>query len=237
MLFLNNITKQFGDKTAVSELSLKVRSGEIYAFVGPNGAGKTTTIKMISGLLHPTSGSVEVCEHDVKTSGVLAREKLAYIPDEPHLYDKLTGYEFLLFVGGMYRMEEGLVKEKIETLSLQFDFSEYMHTLAEEYSHGMKQRIVIAAALLHEPEVLLVDEPMVGLDPRSVVRVKDALRNHAANGGAVFVTSHSLSLCEEIADRIGIMNFGTLIAEGTIDELRKNKDNNLEEIFLSLTEE
>ena len=236
---IEKLTKRFGAKTAVKDLTLRVAPGELYAFLGPNGAGKTTTIKVITGLLRPTSGRVTVGGHDVHANGTQARRLISYVPDQPFLYEKLSGREFLLFVARMYRMDRAVYTKKIEQLSERFDTTEYLDELAESYSHGMKQRIVISAAILHDPKVIVVDEPMVGLDPRSARLVKDVLREMVDAGVCVFMSTHTLSMAEEVADRIGIIHRGSLVAEGTVDELRSHghTSGKLEDIFLTLTRE
>jgi len=236
---ISHLTKRFGEKVAVDDLTLHVRPGELYAFLGPNGAGKTTTIKVITGLLRPTSGSVRVAGHDLLGDSVDARRLISYVPDQPFLYEKLSGREFLRFVGDMYGMDRAERDDKIDRLSERFGTTEYLDDLAESYSHGMRQRVVITAAILHDPRVLVVDEPMVGLDPRSARLVKDALREMVANDVCVFMSTHTLSIAEEVATRIGIIHRGGLVAEGTVDELRSAGDTSgrLEDIFLTITRE
>jgi ABC-2 type transport system ATP-binding protein len=236
---IQNLTKLYGDKPAVADLSLTVEPGMLYAFLGPNGAGKTTTLKVVTGLLRPTRGLVRVFGHDVHDGSLAARRITSYIPDEPYLYEKLSGREFLQFVGRMYGMSSEACDRRIEELSERFGTCEYIDGLAESYSHGMKQRVVITAAMLHQPLVLVVDEPMVGLDPRSARLAKDVLREMAAEGACVFMSTHTLSIAEEVADRVGIIHRGVLVAEGTVDELRLggHTNTNLEGIFLKLTEE
>jgi ABC-2 type transport system ATP-binding protein len=238
-LKIDILTKLYGDKIAVDNLSLTVEPGMLYAFLGPNGAGKTTTIKVATGLLRPTSGRVTVFGHDIHADSVAARRLISYIPDEPYLYEKLSGREFLQFVGQMYGMEPRDCDWRIEELSERFGTTEYIDGLAESYSHGMKQRVVITAAILHDPKVLIVDEPMVGLDPRSARLVKDVLREMAESGVCVFMSTHTLPIAEDVASRIGIINRGVLVAEGTVDELRPqgHTSTKLEDIFLTLTEE
>jgi len=236
---IDKMTKRFGAKVAVDELTLRAEPGQLYAFLGPNGAGKTTTIKVITGLLRPTSGTVRVAGHDVHADGVEARRRISYVPDQPFLYEKLSGREFLLFVGNMYGMDPRECLRKIEELSEQFGTTEYLDELAEGYSHGMKQRVVITAAILHHPEVLVVDEPMVGLDPRSARLLKNVLRRMVGRGVCVFMSTHTLSIAEEVADVVGIIDRGRLVAEGTVDELRSRGDTSgkLEDIFLTITGE
>ena len=239
MIEIENITKRFGEKTAVSGLSITVPPGEFFAFLGPNGAGKTTTIKMITGLLRPDSGRVCVCGSDVVQEPVAAKANLSYVPDQPHLYDKLTGREFLSFIGRMYRIEPEQMQFKMDYLADVLSLHEFMDQLAEEYSHGMKQRMVIAGALMHDPNVIVVDEPMVGLDPKSARVVKDLLRDLSNDGVAVFMSTHTLAVAEELADQIAIISHGKLVAHGTIEELHEvsGGETGLEESFLRLTAE
>jgi len=235
---LRQVTRRFGDKVAVNDLSLSIPRGELFAFLGPNGAGKTTTIKMIVGLLRPTAGSVGVCGHCMSVDGLPARAQLAYVPDQPFLYDKLTGLEFLYFVAEMYRVSDADRDRAIAELTARFDMAEFLDHLTETYSHGMKQKVVLAAALLHDPAVLIVDEPMVGLDPRTARQVKNIFVERTRHGGAVFITTHTLEVAEAVADRIGIIHEGRLIALGTLDDLRTRarRQQSLEDIFLQLTE-
>jgi len=237
MIEIQNLTKRFGTKTAVRSLSLTVPEGELFAFLGPNGAGKTTTIKVIVGLLRPDAGRVKVCGHDLIQEPVRAKACISYVPDQPYLYDKLTGREFLEFVGRTYGMNGQTVEDKIEHLADLLALHDYLDDLCEQYSHGMRQRTVIAAALLHEPRVLVVDEPMVGLDPKTARVVKDVLRSLARNGACVFMSTHTLAVAEELADRIGIIHRGSLVALGTLGELRRASGgtHGLEESFLRLT--
>jgi ABC-2 type transport system ATP-binding protein len=236
---IENLTKRFGAKTAVDRLSLTVPSGEFFAFVGPNGAGKTTTIRLIVGLLRAEEGTVRICGHDIRKESVAAKALLSHIPDEPYLYDKLSGREFLEFVARMYRMAPEAGQRRIEELSEALSLGDYLDDLAEGYSHGMKQRVVIAAALLHGPKAIVVDEPMVGLDPRSTRVVKDILRGLSKKGTTIFMSTHTLSVAEEVADRIGIIHHGRMVGLGTLEELRRASGGaaGLEESFLRLTAE
>jgi len=238
LIEIEGLTKTYGEKVAVRELSLAVRAGEVFAFLGPNGAGKTTTIKVIAGLLHPSSGTVRICGRDVVAEAMEAKARLAYVPDQPYLYEKLTGREFLNFVGGLYRISPKELDRRLALIIERLEIDDYLDLLAEEYSHGMKQRVVLASALLHGPEVLVVDEPMVGLDPRSVRIVKGIFRELAGKGVAVFMSTHTLSVAEAIADRIGIIREGRLIACGTLGELRALREElgDFEDLFLALTE-
>jgi ABC-2 type transport system ATP-binding protein len=237
MIRLDKITKQYGTKTAVEELSLEVRAGELFAFLGPNGAGKTTTIKMMCGLLFPSSGRVLMGGHDIQDDGDEARKLLSYVPDQPFLYEKLTGREFLQFIADMYGLPPDHARRRIADVIDLFNLHAFVDDLTERYSHGMRQRTVFASALVHEPQVLIVDEPTVGLDPRSVRDLKDLLRRQADQGTTVFLSSHSLDVVEELADRIAIIDQGRLIGCGTLAALRTQAavDGSLEEVFLTLT--
>jgi len=230
-------TRRYGSKLAVDRLDLHIPRGELFALLGPNGAGKTTTIKMLVGLLRPTTGRVSVGGHDMATSAREANRLLSFVPDEPHLYDKLTGREFLQFIAEMYGLERLAGRARIEREIESFGLRSFVDNLTESYSHGMKQRTVFAAAMLHDPAVLVVDEPMVGLDPHSVRLVKDLLRAKAAAGTTVFMSTHTLAVAEEIADRIGIFHEGRLAFLGTLAELRKQLSQDhaaLEPLYLEL---
>ena len=239
MIELIDVSKRYGTKLAVDRLSLTVEQGELFAFLGPNGAGKTTTIKMLCGLLFPTSGTVRVGGFDLATQGDEARRLIAFVPDTPFLYEKLTGREFLQFIADMYGMERQYGLKRIETMIDLFSLGPFVDDLTERYSHGMRQRTVFAGALLHEPKVLIVDEPTVGLDPKSIRLLKDLLRRQADGGTTVFLSTHSLDVAQELADRIGVVNKGRLIGCGTLDALRHQADlhGTLEDVFLKLTEE
>ncbi len=239
MIELHEVTKRYGTKVAVDRLTLRIEPGEVFAFLGPNGAGKTTTIKLICGLLFPTSGTVRVGGHDLITHGEQARQLLSYVPDQPFLYEKLTGREFLHFIADMYGLARQHARKRIAEVINLFGLAEFVDDLTERYSHGMRQRTVFAAALLHEPRVLIADEPTVGLDPRSVRLLKDLLRQVARGGASVFLSTHSLDIAQELADRIGIMDRGRLISCGNLDSLRRQAalDGSLEHVFLKLTEE
>jgi ABC-2 type transport system ATP-binding protein len=239
MIELSNLSKNFGDKTAVKQVNLKVTPGEIFAFLGPNGAGKTTTIKMMVGLLQPTTGTVSICGFDMRSDYIAAKHALAYVPDQPYLYDKLSGHEFLEFVGRMYGLPPAETELQIARYSEIFELKEYLDDLTENYSHGMKQRVVFASALLHSPKVLILDEPMVGLDPKSTRLVKNLLRDISKQGVSVFMSTHTLDVAEEVAHRIGIISVGEMIALGSLDELRSTRQQQarLEELFLSIVAE
>ncbi len=240
MIEFDHITRTYGNKLAVDELTLTIQPGELFALLGPNGAGKTTTIKMLVGLLRPTSGSVRVCGHDVVARTRDATAVIGYVPDQPFLYDKLTGREFLEFAAEMRGLDRSTVRQRIERETETFGLSEFLDSLTETYSHGMKQRVVFASALLHDPAVLVIDEPMVGLDPRSVRIVKDLLRRRTGAGTAVFMSTHTLAVAEEIADRIGIVDHGRLKFLGSVAQLREelaSQQASLERLFLDLTDE
>src|SRR6516165_2070457 len=235
MIELHGVTKRFGAKCAVDRLDLEVRPGELFAFLGPNGAGKTTTIKMICGLLSPNSGTVRVGGFDA--SSQQARQMLGYVPDQPYLYDKLTGREFLKFVVEMYGLDRAQSARRIEDLIDTFEMADFVDGLCESYSQGMKQRVVFAAALVHDPKVLVVDEPLVGLDPRSARIVKDLFVEQARSGVAVLMSTHLLSIAEELADTIGIVDQGRMLAQGSLADLRERLQSHgpLEDLFLKLT--
>jgi ABC-2 type transport system ATP-binding protein len=238
MIQFENVTRRYGTKVAVSALNLEIPAGELFAFLGPNGAGKTTTIKMIVGLLRPSSGTIRLCGHDISQSHTTANRLLGYVPDIPYLYDKLSGIEFLQFIAQMYALDARETSRKIAEQVDAFQMHEFVEDLTESYSHGMKQRLAFAAAMLHDPKVLVIDEPMVGLDPRSVRLVKDMLRVKAAEGQTIFMSTHLLSIAEEIADRIGIVDQGQLKFLGTLDDLRQTvgaQETSLERLYLSFT--
>ena len=238
MIEFEHVRRTYGKKVAVADLTLTVSPGELFSFLGPNGAGKTTTIKMLVGLLRPTSGTVRVCGYDAVAQPRHANQLMGYVPDEPYVYDKLSGREFLQFVADMHGLGKHETKAKIEREIANFDLEAFVDELAENYSHGMKQRLAFAAALLHDPRVLVVDEPIVGLDPRSVRLVKDLLRRKAREGVAVFMSTHSLFVAEEISDRIGIVELGELKFLGTLAELRNQvaaQHTSLEDLYLKIT--
>ena len=238
MIELQNVTKRYGSRTAVKELSLSIPKGEVFAFLGPNGAGKTTTIKMMVGLLLATEGTVRLSGFDVARQPRAAKSRLGYVPDQPDLYDKLSGREFLAFVGQIYGMSRGELDAAIDHFANVFDLEPFFDRLTESYSHGMKQRVAFASALLHKPDVLMLDEPMVGLDPRTMRLVKDLLQAQARQGLTVFMSTHTLSVAEEVADRIGVIDQGELLFLGTVEELRRSLSathSSLEELFLRLT--
>jgi ABC-2 type transport system ATP-binding protein len=232
-----NLVKRYGDKAAVNNVSFSVHAGEVFGFLGPNGAGKTTTIKMIVGLLQPTSGAVKVAGFDVQTQSLQAKAASGYVPDTPNLYPKLSGRELLRFVGDLYNLDSQQVERRATELLKLFDLEQAGDDPIDSYSHGMQQKTALAAALVHDPRVMVLDEPTVGLDPRSARLIKDMLRQMANRGAAVFLSTHILEIAERMCDRIGIINRGELIAIGTMEELRLlgKGETSLEDIFLSLT--
>src|SRR5262245_695356 len=237
MIELIHVVKRFGDLVAVNDLSLTVNKGEFFALLGPNAAGKTTTIKILAGLIKPTSGSARVAGFDVQAQPLEVRRRMAYVPDFPFLYDKLTPWEFIRFTGQMFRMEEAALCRKGAELANRFNLDAYLQKPIEGLSHGTRQRVAIVSALLHDPEVFVIDEPMVGLDPYHARVVKDVLKERSQAGMTVFLSTHQLSVAEEIADRIGIIHPGRLVAAGTRDQLRSQGGSTgaLEQTFLHLT--
>jgi len=238
MIRLRGLVKQYGRFTAVDDVSLEVGAGEIHGFLGPNGAGKTTTIRVLAGLLRPTSGSVEIAGHDLEREPELAKAALGFIPDRPFIYEKLTAAEFLRFHGGLYGMDgDGIGPRMAEVLEL-FELTPWQHELVESFSHGMKQRLVMCAAFLHRPKAVVVDEPMVGLDPRGARLIKQVFRSMSRRGVAILMSTHTLEVAQEMCDRISIIQAGRIIARGTVDELRQtagSADQQLTPVFLKLT--
>jgi ABC-2 type transport system ATP-binding protein len=237
MIELDQLVKKFGDLVAVNNISLQIGRGEFFAMLGPNAAGKTTTIKLLTGLIKPTSGRARICGFDVQADPLEARRRLAYVPDFPFLYDKLTAWEFFRFTGEIFKLDAARIEKNARELVGRFHLEEFADRTLEGLSHGTRQRIAIASALLHDPEVFVIDEPMVGLDPQHARVVKDVLKERSLAGTTVLVSTHQLSIAEEMADRIGIIHGGRLIAVGTREELRKQSGASgpLEDIFLSLT--
>ena len=239
MIELKDLTKRFSKVVAVHRLNLSVSKGEIFGFTGPNGAGKTTTLRMMGGILAPTEGTVMIDGMNMAEEPEKAKQKIGFIPDRPFLYEKLTGMEFLRFTADLYGMEDGLFERKSEEILRQFSLYDWADDLIESYSHGMKQRLIISAAVLHEPKVIVVDEPMVGLDPAGIRMVKDLFRSLAGRGTTLFMSTHTLGVAEDICDRIGIIHRGVLVATGTIEELRRKaqvQEGDLEKVFKILTE-
>lgn len=240
MIELQHLSKNFSKTVAVNDLTLNIQTGEVFGFIGPNGAGKTTTIKMMGGILEPSSGVILICGVNMKTEPERAKSKIGFIPDQPYLYEKLTGMEFLNFTADLYKMNNEAFIQKAQDKLDMFSLSDWSNELIEAYSHGMKQRLIMAAALLHDPEVIIVDEPMVGLDPAAIKLVKELFRNLASEGVTIFMSTHSLNVAEDVCDRIGIINKGSLIVTGTIEDLRQHADvmdASLEQVFMRLTQE
>lgn len=238
MIELRGVTKKFGSLTAVDDITLSVPQGEFFGFLGPNGAGKTTTIKMMAGLFAPTSGQIIINGYDVVKNPLEAKMSTSYVPDLPFLYDKLTGREFLYFIGGLYKMEKKAVTQKIQELIEHFEIGDWVDKRTEDYSQGMRQRVTIAASLVHEPNVLIIDEPMVGLDPRSSKIVRETLKQKIREGLSIFMSTHSLPTAEELCDRIGFIKDGRLVFIGTQEQLQAYKqkyDGKFESVFLELT--
>jgi ABC-2 type transport system ATP-binding protein len=238
MIEISNLTKRYGDFTAVDGISLAVPAGELFGFLGPNGAGKTTTLRMIAGILRPTSGTVRIGGVDLHASPNDAKRKLGFIPDRPFIYEKLTGMEFLRFVAGLFGQDGPAVERRATELLSVFDLEEWGHELVESYSHGMRQKLIISSAFVHRPEVIVVDEPMVGLDPKAARTLKDLFREYTRRGHTIMMSTHTLEVAQAMCDRIGIIQRGRIRACGTMDELRANAergDEGLEEIFLRLT--
>jgi ABC-2 type transport system ATP-binding protein len=238
MLKLTNLTKKFGNFTAVNNINLEINAGDFFGFLGQNGAGKTTTIKMITGLYAPTNGTVQIGGFDIQKNHIEAKQLIGYIPDQPFLYEKLSGREFLYFCGGLYKIEKSILKNIIEEIIDQLKIGQWVDKRTEEYSQGMRQRIAIASALLHNPKLLVVDEPMVGLDPQSALVVKNVLIEKALEGVAIFMSTHSLNVAEEVCTRIGIINDGEMIFEDEkeiVEQIKGTDHHNLESLFLHLT--
>jgi len=236
MIEFVNLVKKFGSLVAVNGISLTVPRGEFFAVLGPNAAGKTTTLKILAGLMKPTSGSARVCGFDVQSQPLEARRRLAYVPDFPFLYDKLTAWEFFRFTGQLFQMDDARIEANAEALVARFHLADFANRPIEGLSHGTRQRVAIVSALLHDPEVFVIDEPMVGLDPQHARVVKDVLKERSRQGMTVLLSTHELSVAEEMADRIGIIHMGRLIAVGTREELRRQSGASgpLEDVFLAL---
>jgi ABC-2 type transport system ATP-binding protein len=238
MIELNAITKKYGTYPAVNNLSLTVPEGQVFGFIGPNGAGKTTTIKIMGGILHPTSGKVRICGVDMKDKPEEAKRKIGFIPDRPYLYEKLTGMEFLRFTADLYGMNKNGFVKKAEAELKRFSLIDWAGELIESYSHGMRQRLIFASALIHDPAVIIVDEPMVGLDPEAIMMVKDLFKRLSQQRVTIFMSTHTLQVAEAICDRIGIIHRGRLIATGTTEDLQREAkvtEADLEKVFFHLT--
>ena len=240
MIQLRSLTKRYGKFTAVDSIDLTVSRGEIFGFLGPNGAGKTTTLRMIAGILRPTAGTVLIGDVDVVQQPLVAKAKLGFIPDRPFIYEKLTGAEFLRFVAGLYNQQGSEVDNRARELLALFDLEDWRDELVESYSHGMRQKLIISSAFVHRPEVIVVDEPMVGLDPKAARILKDLFREYVNRGHTIMMSTHTLEVAESLCDRIAIIQGGKIRAEGTMDELRTQSEDGterLEAIFLKLTGE
>jgi ABC-2 type transport system ATP-binding protein len=235
MIELEGVGKQFGQEWAVRDLTLRVEAGTFFTFLGPNGAGKTTTMKMMAGLLRPTTGKVRIAGFDMTSDPVAAKAKIGYIPDHPFLYGKLTGRELLEFVGGLYRMSPDDIRREEERVVEAFDLQRDLDRLVEGFSHGTRQRLAFAACFLHHPQVVIIDEPWVGLDPRNIRAACSFLKEKAREGTAIFMSTHTLDIAEEIAEEIGIICRGRLIYQGTTAGLKTAAGRDLEEAFLELT--
>ena len=236
MIEVSHLVKNFGTLTAVNDVSLSVERGQFFAVLGPNAAGKTTLIKLLAGLLKPTAGFAKIAGYDVQTDPLEARRRLAYVPDFPFLYDKLTPWEFFRFTGQIFHMSEARIQSSSRELVTRFSLEPFLEKPIEGLSHGTRQRVAIVSALMHDPEVFVIDEPMVGLDPQHARVVKDILKERTRKGMTVFLSTHQLYVAEEMADKIGIMHHGQLVAIGTAEELRKRSgEKGLEDVFLALT--
>jgi ABC-2 type transport system ATP-binding protein len=240
MIELRSLTKRYGSFTAVNAVDLDVPRGELFGFLGPNGAGKTTTLRMIAGILRPSSGGVRIAGIDLAAEPVAAKQKLGFIPDRPFIYEKLTGVEFLRFVAGLYRQTGPEVERRGRELLALFDLEEWRDELVESYSHGMRQKLIISSAFVHKPEVIVVDEPMVGLDPKAARTLKDLFREYTRRGHTIMMSTHTLEVAQTLCDRIAIIQRGVIRACGTMDDLRASAESGvagLEDIFLRLTGE
>lgn len=236
MIEIVGITKSYGDKRAVDNLTLDVRDGEIFGFIGPNGAGKTTTIKTIVGMLRPDSGAVRVNGVDVQANPIEAKLGIAYVPDTPDVYERLTGMQFVNFIADAYRVPQDVRVPRIAQLAEMLEMTDALGDVIESYSHGMRQKIVLIAALVHDPKAWVLDEPLVGLDPKASFALKGLMRQHADSGNTVFFSTHILEVAERLCDRVGVIVQGRLVACGTLDELRTAADSTLESIFLDLVD-
>jgi ABC-2 type transport system ATP-binding protein len=239
MIELRALTKRYGGFTAVNNIDLTVPRGELFGFLGPNGAGKTTTLRMIAGILRPTAGTIHIGGIDLAAQPIAAKSKLGFIPDRPFIYEKLTGAEFLRFVAGLYNQDGPQIEHRARELLALFDLEEWRDELVESYSHGMRQKLIISSAFVHRPEVIVVDEPMVGLDPKAARILKDLFREYVKRGHTIMMSTHTLEVAEALCDRVAIIQNGKIRSVGTIEDLRNEATGGggLEEIFLKLTGE
>ena len=239
MIEIDQLSMRYGDLLALDNLNLRIEPGEFFAFLGPNAAGKTTTIKLLTGLLSPTSGTATICGYDIQKNPLEAKRRIGYIPDVAEFYDKLTPMEFMAFIAELFEVDRGAASERTPKLMEQFSLIPYGKQRIENLSHGTRQRLAFASALLHEPEVIIVDEPMIGLDPKNARVVKEELKARSRAGVTVFLSTHLLNVAQELADRIGIINDGKLCALGTVEEIRSSvaggMGQSLEELFLEIT--
>ncbi|MAS95138.1 MAG: ABC transporter [Verrucomicrobiales bacterium] len=240
MIEIENLSMRYGELLALDKLNLNIPQGEFFAFLGPNAAGKTTTIKLLTGLMEPTEGTAKICGFDIQKQPEEAKRRIGYIPDVAEFYDKLTPVEFMAFIAELFEVDQETAKRKTPELMEQFSLGPYARQRIENLSHGTKQRLAIASALLHEPEVIIIDEPMVGLDPRNARVVKEELKRQSENGTTVFLSTHLLNVAQELADRVGIINHGKVVALGTVDEVsglvEGGRSRSLEDVFLDITE-
>ncbi len=237
MIRLSNVSKTYAksQKKAVDGLSLEIKDGEIFGFLGPNGAGKSTTIKMITGILSPDEGTIEVDGVNLAENPIAAKSRIGFVPDNHETYETLKGIEYLNFIGTMYGVETGALKARISEYAEMFQLSDALPNMISSYSHGMKQKLMVIAALIHDPKVWILDEPLTGLDPQSAFQLKQLMRKHAEQGNTVFFSSHVIDVVEKVCDRIGIINHGQLVAVDTLDNIRKDESVSLESLFLTIT--
>lgn len=238
MLEVEKLTKDYGNFRAVDDVSFRIMPGEIFGFLGVNGAGKTTTLRMLAGVLRPTSGRIRIAEFDMERDPIHAKQITGYIPDRPYMYNKLTGREFLYFITELYKIKHEIAEERIDRFLTEYSLKDWQDELIESYSHGMKQRLATCAALVHQPRLLVVDEPMVGLDPHGARFLKESFKRYAREGMAILLSTHTLSVAEELADKIAIIHKGSLLTIGTLQEIRAlvgGTDEGLENIFINLT--
>lgn len=238
MIKIEGVTKVFGsDFKAVDDLTLEIKSGEIFGFLGPNGAGKTTTLKMMVGITEPTKGDIFINDASIKENPMDAKKQFGFVPDSPDMFLRLTGIEYLTFIGSIYGVAKDEMKTKIADYAQKFDMADALQDRISSYSHGMRQKIIVIGVLIHNPSVWILDEPLTGLDPKSAFTLKELMRTHADQGNTVLFSTHVLEVAEKVCDRVGIINKGKLVYVGSIEELKKQqKDETLEDFFLELTE-